>query len=149
MTQKTTYKRAKSKFDMAGVIARIKKRFRKKLKKTVSRSKIRQVWKDYVDIEITEKLVEKGKVQIDKKFSLEIVGRRLIDDKKRMNLLTNGVGKKKLSQTRHGYTYRIAMAEERFKEGVLMFDADKRIKKAMNYALENTNRYYRIENVNK
>ena len=42
------------------------------------------------------------------------------------------------------------MTEKRFKEGVLMYDADKKISKAVHNALCNTTKYYRIEqNVNK
>jgi len=154
MIQKATYRRAKSGFNMPEVVARIKKRFRKTNKKTVSKSKIREVWRDWVDIMIIEQLVEKGKVQIDKHFSLEIVGKRLVDDKKKMRLLTDGliakrgVGIKKvgkLNQTRKGFTYSIVMKENRFKEGVLMFDADKKIRKAVHEALCNTSKYYRIE----
>ena len=139
---------------MPEVVARIKKRFRKKNKKTVSKSKIRQVWRDYVDIMIIEPLIGKGKVQIDKKFSLEIVGRPLHEDKRKMRLLTKGliavkgVGIKEvgqLNQTRRGFTYSIVMKEERFKEGMLMYDADEKIKKAVHKALCNTNKYYRIE----
>ena len=158
MIQKTTYKRAKSKFDMPEVVSRIKKRFRKTNKKTVSKSKIRKVWRDYVDIMIIEPLIDKGKVQIDKHFSLEIVGKRLVDDKNKMRLLTNGkIGTRsgvkdvgKLNQTRKQFTYKIVMTENRFKEGVLMYDADKKISKAVHNALCNTTKYYRIEsNVNK
>lgn len=153
MIQETTYKRAKSKFNMPEVVGRIKKRFRKKYKKTVNKKKIWNVWRDYVDIMIIETLIEKGKVQIDKKFSLEVVGQRLVDDKKKMRLLslglmaTKGRGAreaKKLNQHRRGFTYKIVMTESRFKEGVLMYDADYKIRKAVSDALNNTNKYYRI-----
>lgn len=142
---------------MPEVVGRIKKRLRKKSKKTVSRRKIRAVWREFIDIMVIEPLIEKGKVMVDKQLQLEIVGRRLVDDKRKMNLLTKGLmlkrGKgiveaEKLNNARKGFTYRIAMKEERFKEGVLMFDADKRIVKAVCDSLNNTNRYYRIENVN-
>jgi len=153
MTQKTTYKKARSKFDMAVLTARIKKRFRKKYKKTVTKNKIREVWKDWVDIMITDTLIEKGKVQVDKGFSLEIVGRRLVEDKRKMALIQNMVkgGGPKLTQlaTRKEFTYRIVMKEGRFKEGILIYNADRKIKKKVIHALEHTNRYYRIENVNK
>ena len=158
MIQKTTYRKAKSKFNMPEVVGRIKKRFRKKLKKTVQKSKIREVWRDYVDIMIIEPLIEKGKVQIDKRFSLEIVGKPITEDKRKVRLLTQGLiatkaGVKqvgKLNQTRKDFTYRIVMTESRFKEGVLMYDADPRIRKAVTDALCNTSKYYRIiSNVNK
>jgi len=138
---------------MPEVVARIKKRLRKTNKKTVSKKKIREVWRDWVDIMIIEQLVEKGKVQVDKSFSLEIVGKRLVEDKRKMRLLADGLiatksGIKevgKLNQTRKGFTYSIVMKENRFKEGVLMFDADPKIRKAVHEALCNTSKYYRIE----
>lgn len=153
MTQKTTYKRARSKFDMAEMTARIKKRFRKKYKKTVTKNKIREIWKDWVEIMIIEPLVQKGKVQIDRGFSLEIVGKRLVDDKRKIALIQNmangGGPTLKPIATRKEFTYRIVMKEDRFKEGILIFEPDKKIRQKVRHALENTNRYYRIENVNK
>lgn len=158
MIQKTIHKRAKSKFKMSVMTARIKRKFRKKYKKTISKSKIIEVWKDYVEIAIKDELIKKGKVQIDKHFSLEIVGMRLVDDKKRLALQKNGLvlmkgggvrkATERVQSTRDGFTYKIEMTEPRFKEGLLIFEADKKIKQAMVDSLQNTNKYYRIKDVN-
>jgi len=136
---------------MAGVVGRIKKRFRKRHKKTVGRDKIRKVWKDYVDIMIIEPLVAKGRVQVDKRFGLEVVGKRLAEDKRNLALITNAAkgNGPTIKIPRRGFTYRIRMVEDRFKQGLLIYEPDKRIKKAVRESLENTNTYYRIENVNK
>jgi stress-induced morphogen len=153
MTQRTIYKRAKSKFDMAKITARIKKRLRKRHKKTVHKNKIRKVWKDIVEIMIVKPLVERGKVQVDRKLSLEIVGERVIDNPRAFRFMTetlvNSKSKtKKLIKTRPGYIYKVEMVDERFK-GKLIYTASKEIEKAMQNSLKTTNRYYRIlQNVN-
>ncbi len=153
MTRRTIYKRAKSKFDMAKITARIKKRLRKKHKKTVHKSKIRKVWKDIVDIMIIKPLIEKGKVNVDRKLTLEIVGERVIDNPRAFKFMTETLVKsksktKRLIKTRPGYIYHVEMTDERFK-GKLIYTASKEIEKAMQHSLKTTNRYYRIlQNVN-
>ena len=61
--------------------------------------------------------------------------------------LTGGGVKKAILQdtTRHGLIYAIEMKESRFKEGILIFTADQKIKKRVSDALKNTNTYYRIK----
>jgi len=126
---------------------------RKRYKKRIELSKVDEVWKDWVEIMIVEPLLKGHKVNIDKHCTLEIVGSRVIDNKKVFNLLSNGIMvqgrmvKKaiKLNQTRKGLTYRIEMIDNNFKEGKLLFTAAPYIKKRVNESLKNTNTYYRIE----
>ena len=103
---------------------------------------------------IVQPLLRGEKVQLDKHFSLEIVGQKLVNNKKAFSLmskgyvaLTGGGVKKAILQdtTRHGLIYAIEMKESRFKEGILIFTADQKIKKRVSDALKNTNTYYRIK----
>lgn len=149
MRKKDSSSAAKNSFKMTVLTTRIKKRIRKKFKKTVSKRKIREVWKDYVDIMIIDPLIEKGKVQIDKHFSLEIVGTRIVDDIKLFNLLSQNREKdnNKLP-SRRGICFQVKMIESRFKEGMLKFEPDARMAKRIKEAVQSTNKYYKIENVN-
>lgn len=154
MTQKTIHKRAKSKFSMINIRKRSKKLMRKRYKKTIKKNFVDKVWKDWVEIMIVEPLIKDGFVQVDKHFSLEIVGTRVSENKRVFALLSNGLmyqrggGVKKapkLNPLRNGFTYRIVMKENRYKHGKLIFEAHPYIKKRVHEALVNTNKYYRIE----
>jgi hypothetical protein len=139
---------------MPAVRKRCKKIVRKRYKKTIKLSKVDAVWKDWVEIMIIEPLIKDGKVQVDKNFSLEIVGRRVIDDERAFNLFKNGLiairggGVKKsgmMNRTRDGLIYRIVAEDKKFKNGKLIFEALPKIKKRVSEAFKNTNTYYRIE----
>lgn len=154
MTAKTTHKRAKSKFDMTKIRRRCKKMVRKRYKKTIGLKKVDAVWKDWVEYMIVRPLIKNGFVQVDKKMSLEIVGKKVVKSKNIHNLLShgimvmpNGMIKKvgQMNRLRSGIVYRIEMTDKNFKEGKLIFTADKRIKRKVRDELMNTNTYYRIE----
>lgn len=138
---------------MPGLRRRIKKRMRKKHKKTVALSKVDKLWKEYVQYGLIEELIKKGKVQVDKNFSIEIVGQKLTDNPRLMEIFKRGIGSKgslitptaNLHKGRQGYVYSIVVEDKNFKEGKLMFDADPAIKKAVFTALATTSNYYRIK----
>lgn len=152
MTAKTTRKKAKNRFDMPLVRRRIRKTLRRKSKKSVSLTKIDQVYKDWVKHYLIAELVKYGKVQVDKNFSLEIVGQRIVDNVQMQKLFSRGVGIRggiltdsaNLNKGRPGIFYRIVMVDKSFKDGKLKFEAHPAIKKAVHDALVNTNTHYRI-----
>nr|WP_298658011.1 hypothetical protein [uncultured Flavobacterium sp.] len=130
---------------MAIVTDRTKKKFRKKFKKKIDRSTIRKLWKDWVDIMILEPLIEKGEVMLDKRCKLEVVGVPIHMKKGIKSLASKGMSPMK--EPRKGWIYDIRMIEPRFKS-LLMFDANKKFKKALIDKLENTHKHYRREHVN-
>lgn len=146
MTQKTIHKRARRKFDMAVITDRLKKRHRSKFGKKIDRSKIREVWKDWVEIMIIEPLLSKGKVKLDAGCTLEVVCTKAIHRKGAKNLYMNGnlIG----VPNRKGEVYWIKMTDTNFKDGVLMFEPSQRIKDKLKEILVNTNKYYRTEDGN-
>jgi len=154
MTAKTIHKRAKSKFNKPKLRRTCKKAIRVRFKKSISLSKVDAVWKDWVEYMIVQPLLKGEKVQLDKHFSLEVVGQRIIDNKKAFNLMSRGyvalsgggIKKAELNDTtRYGLTYAIEMTETRFKEGKLIFTADQKIRERVSRALKTTNTYYRIK----
>ena len=51
---------------------------------------------------------------------------------------------KVLNRNRHGILYKIVAEDKNLKEGQLIFEADKKIKKRVKEQLINTSQYYRI-----
>ena len=132
---------------------RAKDMMRKKHGKKVSLTKLDKVWKEYVQYGIIKPLLKYGKVNIDDNFSIEIVGRRVETDKRVASMYMKGVVINKkgykseaqiLSRNRHGVLYKI-VAEDKSYKGKLVFDADKKLKKAVKEQLINTQQYYRIQ----
>lgn len=133
--------------------ARAKKMMRKKHKKTVKLTLLDKVWKEYVEYAIVRPLIEYGKIQVDNKLSFEIVGRRVENDPRLRAMLINGMAVTKkgfkteakiLNRNRHGILYKIVAEDKNLKEGKLIFEADKKIKKRVKEQLINTSQYYRI-----
>jgi len=132
---------------------RAKKMMRKKHKKTVNLTLLDKVWKEYVEYAITRPLLRYGKIQVDEKLSFEIVGRKVEDDPRLRAMLINGMAVTKkgfkteakiLNRNRHGILYKIVAEDKNLKEGVLIFEADKKLKKRVKEQLMNTSQYYRI-----
>jgi len=100
------------------------------------------VWKDYINLSLVPELLKYGKVQIDKRTSIEIVGKKEI---KVLYLKKGGVSSTtKYNKMREGISYKIVLNDSNFKNGTLIFKANSNIKKAVSEALMNTNNYYRI-----
>lgn len=135
--------KAKYDFDMPSLRRRIKKQMRKKHKKTIKLSFVDKVWKEYVNHGIIAPMVKLGKVEVDKNFSLEIVGQKVIDNPKLVSLVMNG---KTLKNYRHrdGIYHSVVVVDKNFKEGKLYFEPSGLIGKKVHNALENTSNYYRI-----
>jgi len=140
-------------FSMPTLRARAKKMMRKKHKKTVNLTLLDKVWKEYVEYAITRPLLKYGKIQVDEKLSFEIVGRKVEDDPRLRAMLINGMAVTKkgfkteakiLNRNRHGILYKIVAEDNNLKEGVLIFEADKKLKKRVKEQLINTTQYYRI-----
>lgn len=145
-------------FSMPILRKRAKVMMRKKHKKTIALSDLDKVWKDWVEYAVIRPLIEYGKVQIDEKTSIEIVGKRVIDDTKAFNLLSNGravtkggrfIEAKDFGGHRSGITYKIVFTDTNYKKGQLIFISENKLSKRVSEHLINTQQYYRIENVNK
>ncbi len=135
--------KAKYDFDMPSLRRRIKKQMRKKHKKTIKLSFVDKVWKEYVNHGIITPMIKMGKVQVDKNFSLELVGQKVIDNPKLVSLVMNG---KMLKNYRHrdGIFHSVIAIDKNFKEGKLYFEPSDLISSNAHEALENTSNYYRI-----
>lgn len=131
----------KNSFNMKTVTRRSRKRLRVKTKKKVSLADVRKIYKDFVEISIVERLIKYGKVQVDKNFALEIVGKKAI---KIIALKKGGIASTaNINPMRKGLTYKIVLTDTNFK-GHLIYIANPAIKKAVHKALMETNNYYRI-----
>lgn len=144
--------KAKYAFDMPSLRRRIKTRMRKKHKRKIKLNEVDKIWKAYVEEGIVKPVLKYGKVQVDKNFSIEIVGQRIVENKKMFSILSRGIGMTKngymresanLNQGRDGLFYKIEVVDKNFK-GKLYFDADAKIKKRVHEELKNTNTYYRV-----
>jgi len=135
--------KAKYDFDMPSLRRRVKKVMRKKHKKTIKLSDVDKVWKEYVKYGIINPLVNMGKVQVDKNFSLEIVGEKVINSKKLLSLVEGGA-KIKSYKHRDGLFFKVECVDKNFKAGRLYFEPSKLISAKVHEALENTSNYYRI-----
>ena len=130
---------------------RIKKRFRKTFKKKITATLIDAIWEAYLDEKIKE-LLSNGKTEFTEGFALEVVGRKIIENKVMYALLSKGLmvrgGRVRkaimLNNRRPGLSYKIEMKNKNFKDGKLYFVADGRIKKKLTDVLMNTDKYFRI-----
>lgn len=126
---------------MSTVTRRARKRLRVKCKKKIGLADVRKICKDFVEMSIVERLIKYGKVQVDKNFSLEIVGKKSI---KVIALKKGGIASTaNINPMRKGLTYKIVLTDTNFK-GYLVYMANPVIKKAVHKALMETNNYYRI-----
>lgn len=111
-----------------------------------------RIWKQWIKYYVIRELIDKGKVRLDNKMTLEIVGSKVADDKKLYAIFVRGIGMKKgvkqrsanLQKGRNGFVYHIVLTDKNFREGKLIYTPAKGIKKAVYNALVNTNNYYRI-----
>ncbi len=135
--------KAKYDFDMPSLRRRVKKLMRKKHKKTIKLSTVDKVWKEYVEHGIIKPMVNMGKVQVDDKFSLEIVGRKVFNNKQLKSFVNSGQ-KLKGYKHRDGLSFKVECVDKNFKEGKIYFQPSKLMTKKVDEALENTSNYYRI-----
>lgn len=141
----------KYKFDMPKIRRRCRKVLRKRFKKKIKLNDVDRLWKQYVEYGIVRQLLKYGKVQIDKNWSMEIVGYRITEDRN-FNTFARGIGVRNgiitpsanLHKGRDGYVYHIELTDNNFKEGVLIYKPSKKMSKAVHEALVNTNNYYRL-----
>lgn len=137
---------------------RAKLMMRKKYRKTIKLSDLDKVWGEFVEFAIIKPLLKYGKVQIDEKTCIEIVGRKIINDNVVFGLLSKGMAVSRkgfkvipedLPRHRKDFIYKIVMTDTNYKKGQLIFEPDKKLSKRVKNELTNTFTYYRIENVNK
>jgi hypothetical protein len=144
------------KFNMPVLRRRAKKMMRSKYKKTIKLSDLDKIWKEYVEYGIIKPLLHLGKVQVDSKLSIEIVGTKITQDAKAFSLLVGGrnitkAGKIKKAvkfDGRPGVKYKVVLEDKNYK-GNLIFRADTKLSHRVYEELKNTNTYYRIKNVGK
>lgn len=141
-------------FNMPILRRRAKVMMRKKYKKTIKLSDLDKVWNDWVEYRIVRPLIEYGKVQIDDKTSIEIVGRNTANNPNYYSLLSRGVvisksgfmtEPKEMGKNRDGLTYKIIFTDSNYKKGQLIFEANGNLSKRVSKALRETQTYYRIE----
>lgn len=146
-----------NKFNMPMLRRRAKKVLRIKYKKIIKLSEVDKIWKAYVEYGIVKPLLSWGKVEVDSKFSLEIVGKKILDDPNMYSLLmegrnvsSKGVIKKavKFDNNRPDVKYKIVLTDKNYR-GNLIFVADRKLSNRVHEELKNTHTYYRIENVGK
>jgi len=129
-------------FDMSALRRRARKKLRDNYGLKIKLSYVDMVWKDYINLSLVPELLKYGRVQIDKRTSIEIVGKKEI---KVLYLKKGGVSSTtKYNKMREGISYKIVLNDSNFKNGTLIFKANSNIKKAVSEALMNTNNYYRI-----
>lgn len=143
----------KAKFDMPKLRRKCRTMLKKQYGKvTKSLTVLDKVWLDYVKYGLVEELIKNGKVQVDKNFSIEIVGRKIVDDPRMFGIFSRGVGIRgevvtkgaNLTKGRADYYYDIVVIDKSYREGPLYFKANPKISRAVHDALVNTNHYYRI-----
>lgn len=138
-------------FDMPTLRIRAKRTVKERFGKTIKLSDVDRLLGQYVKYGIIKLLVRDGKVQIDERFSIEIVGQRIEDNKRLTSLMIkelnfNGIVKKavKFNPNRAGIAYKIECVDKSY-EGQLIFTPNKDIKKAVSISLSETQTYYRIK----
>lgn len=136
---------------MSKLRKRAVKNIKKRYKSKVTLKQAQKVWRDWVEYGVVVPLLKYGKVQIDQNFSIEIVGKKMINDPKIYGLVVNGLsfnGIKKqnnFGDSRRGIKYKIVVKDKNYTKGQLIFEADKKLSKRVHEQLKNTNQYYRIE----
>lgn len=142
----------RTKFSWPKIRLRTKRMMRKKYGITIKLTDLDRVWDDYVTYGIIKPLLKYGKVVVDERFSLEIVGRNIVDCPKVFVASANGFnirsgGKKgkvmKINHNRPGLVYSIEFKNERYKGKVIFIAADN-LKKVVSNQLFNSNQYYRL-----
>lgn len=126
---------------------------RKKFKKTIKLSDVDKIWKEYVEHGIVKPLLRLGKVQVDSKLDIEIVGKKILDDPQTMKLLLNGLNVKngrlkemvRFDNNRPDVKYKIVLTDKNYKGGKLIFEPDAKLSARVHQELKNTNTYYRIQ----
>ena len=63
---------------------------RKKFKKTINLTTLDKIWKQYCEYGVVRPLIKYGRAEIDPHTRLEIVGKRIVDDKRIYGLFMNG-----------------------------------------------------------
>jgi hypothetical protein len=153
MIQKTTLIKL-SKFNMPVLRRRAKKMVRKKFKKTIKLSDLDKIWKEYVEYGIVAPLLRSGKVEVGSSMEIEIVGKKILDNKKLTamliggrNMNRNGMVKEAVmfDRNRPGITYSVNLTDKNYKPGLLIFKTDPKLAKKVHNELKNTNTYYRIQ----
>ncbi|MFA7287672.1 MAG: hypothetical protein WC055_02230 [Melioribacteraceae bacterium] len=126
---------------------------RKKYKKTISLSTLDKVWNDWVEFAIIRPMIKFGRVKVDDKFSMEIVGKKIISDARIVALMSAGVvvskrgykiEPKKFGNNRPGLIYKITCEDKNYKTGQLIFEPDRKLSKRVSEHLKNSQQYYRI-----
>lgn len=154
MTRGTTYKKANSTFNMPVLRRRAKIMMRKKHKKTIKLSRLDEVWEQFVEYAIIRPLLKYGWVQVDDNVRFEIVGKRIVDDKRLTALLSKGLMVRpngalkeagEMGRNRPGLVYRIKMTDASYTKGQLIFHADAKFKKRVSQHLMNSMQFYKIE----
>lgn len=138
-------------FHIPTIRKRTKKIMRRKFKKTVRLSVISLIWKDYVEHGIIRPLLKYGKIVVDQHLTLEIVGRKVVNDPKLYNLASKGlkiskngvVPITKVNPNRPGISYKIQLTDNTYK-GKIIFEADKNLSKRVSEHLFNTLQPYRM-----
>lgn len=140
-------------FSMPVLRKRAKVMMRNKYKKTIKLSTLDKVWKDWVEFAIVRPLIKYGRVQIDERFNIEIVGKRIIDDARTVSLLTKGmiitksgfkIEPKRFGNNRQGIIYKIVAVDKNYK-GQLIFEPDRKLSKRVSEHLINSQQVYRIQ----
>lgn len=133
---------------------RAKREIRKKFKKTIKLSDVDKIWKDYMEYGIVRPLLKGGKVQIDRNFSVEVVGQKIIDNPKIFSLFVRGLnvtrkGTLKKAVRLDGYRnevfYKIELTDNNYKGGKLVFTPDRKLSSRVHEQLKNTATYFRIK----
>lgn len=127
---------------MESMRVKAKSLVKKRHGKTIKKSLVDRIWKDYCEIAIFKPLIKYGKVEIDG-MKIEIVGRSVAD--KRYNGKIKDFNACVLSKMRPSVIYKIEMTDSSYKGGKLMFKASDVLKRKVKDSLTNTTNYYRIE----
>lgn len=136
--------------NMAVLRKRAKKLLKKKHGVVISLSQAKKIWDDYCEYDIIRPLLKFGKVQIDERTSIEIVGTKYENDPKLMGLMTKGLNgnghiKKAVAfdSNRMGVKYKIVFKDKNYKDR-LIFEPNAKLSKRVHEELKNTQTYYTI-----
>lgn len=129
---------------------RAKKLLKRKYGKDITLSDVDKIWAEYYKYGIEKPLIQFGRVQIDRRFSIEIVGTRLENNPNMLNLMVKGLNKQgvikeavKFNPSRPGINYSIVVIDRNCKEKMI-FEAHPELKEVVHQALVNTENHYRI-----
>lgn len=140
------------KFSMPTLRRRAKKMMREKYKKTVKLFVLDKVWSDWVEYAIIRPLIKFGHVEVDSRFSMDIIGKRVENYVRIASLMSKGmaitktgfkVGAKVLNSNRQGIIYKIILNDKNYK-GQLIFEAENALRKRISEHLINSQQVYKI-----